>query len=70
MNMATNEYTDSFTIGTPAKGGSFKVYFDTDDLKGSTKKIAKLLVLHKIFSEGNEKLTPEALKEMVEQNDR
>ena len=28
--MEGNERIDSFTIGTPATGGSIKVYFDSD----------------------------------------
>jgi len=41
---------DSYTIGTPAKDGALKVYFDIEDLKTTQKKVENLLKLRKMIN--------------------
>jgi len=47
--MTDKEFQDSFTVGTAAKGGAIKVYYDVDNWKATQGKIARALLLYQAF---------------------
>ena len=43
MGEEIKEYQDSFTVGTPAKGGGLKVYFDLSNVDETQKKLENFI---------------------------